>query len=166
MPNMKSVIAKHNCKVKKQNEEQIQPGCNCSGTLGTCPLDGKCLVTNVVYKAKVVDNDTTTQTYTGLISTTFKKRFYKHRTTFEKPNHEPTTLSNHVWDLKDKHKTYNISWSVIDRAPDFNPATGKCRLCLKENFYIIFQPEGATLNQRTELFTACRHKKFKTLEKT
>ena len=166
MPNMKSVIAKHNCKVKKQNEEQIQPGCNCSGRLGPSPLDGKCLVTNVVYKDKVVDNDATIQTYTGLTSTTFKKRFYKHRTTFEKPNHDPTTLSNHVWDLKNNHKTFNISWSVIDKAPDFNPATGKCRLCLKEKFYIIFQPEGATLNQRSELFTACRHKKFKTLEKT
>ena len=123
-------------------------------------------MSNVVYRAKVIDSDSNTNTYTGLTSTTFKKRYYKHRSTFEKKNHEPTTLSNHVWDLKNKQKSYNISWRVVERAQDFNPATGKCRLCLKEKFYIIFQPEGATLNQRSELFTACRHKKFKTLEKT
>ena len=165
MPNMKTVISRHNWKVKKQEEDQILSVCKCSGRLRPCPLDGKCQVKNVVYKAKVVDSDNTTNTYTGLTSTTFKKRFYKHRSTFEKRNHEPTTLSNHVWDLKDNQKTFSISWSVIDRAHDFNPATGKCRLCLKEKFYIIFQPEGATLNHRSELYTACRHKKYKTLEK-
>ena len=74
MPNMKAVISRHNWKVKKQEEDQIQPGCNCSGRLGPCPLDDKCQVKNVVYKAKVVNSDNTTNTYTGLTSTTFKKR--------------------------------------------------------------------------------------------
>ena len=46
-------------------------------------------------------------------------------------------MSTHVWDLKDKNEEYEISWSIIDRANDFNPATRKCRLCLKEKYYII-----------------------------
>ena len=55
-----------------------------------------------------------------------KKRFYNHRGTFENEDHEnPTTLSSHVWDLKKKNKNYNIRWSVIDKAKDFNPATKK-----------------------------------------
>ena len=90
----------------------------------------------------------------------------KHRRTFEKENHkEPTTLSTHVWNLKNKNKDFEIKWSVINRAPDFNPATNKCRLCLKEKFYIIFQPDGASLNQRSELFSSCRHRIWKTLYK-
>ena len=96
----------------------------------------------------------------------FKKRFYKHITSFEKEIFEnPTNLSTHVWDLKNKNKNFDIKWSVIDRAQDFNPATKKCRLCLKEKFYIIFQPDGATLNLRSELFSSCRHKIWKTLSK-
>ena len=106
----------------------------------------------------------------GLITLTFK---YFHmqlrimKLSSEKEDHEnPTTLSSHIWDLKNKNENYNIRWSVIDRAKDFNPATKKCRLCLKEKFYIIFQPDGATLNQRSELFSSCRHRLSKTLAKT
>ena len=139
MPNMRKYISRHNCQVQKSEEEPTRPGCNCSGRLGPCPLNGNCQVSSVVYKATVVDSDNTTNTYTGLTSNTFKKRYYKHRTTFEKENHkEPTTLSTHVWNLKNKNKDYEIKWSVIDRAQDFNPVTNKCRLCLKEKFYFIF----------------------------
>ena len=166
MPNMKTSISRHNCQVKKSAEEPVQPGCNCSGRLGPCPMDGNCLIDNVVYKAKVVDSDNNTNTYTGLTSNTFKKRYYKHRSTFEDENHEnPTTLSSHIWSLKNQNKTFDLSWSILERAQNFNPASHKCRLCLKEKFYIIFKPEGATLNLRSELFTSCRHKLGKTLAK-
>ena len=70
-----------------------------------------------------------------------------------------TTLSSYIWDLKDKNKRYNIKWTAIDRAPRFNPITKKCRLCLKEKYYIIFQPDGAQLNERSELFSTCRHRR-------
>ena len=81
----------------------------------------------------VVNTTNNTSTYMGLTSNTFKKRFYAHRSTFENENHEnPTTLSSHVWNLKNKNKNYDIRWSVIDRAQDFNPVNKKCRLCLKE----------------------------------
>ena len=75
----------------------------------------------------------------------------------------PTTLSTHVWDLKQSNRNFEISWSVIDRANDFDPVTRKCRLCLKEKFHIIFQPAGATLNQRSELYSTCRHRLRQTL---
>ena len=150
-----------------KNLHTTQPGCKCSGVMGPCPLDGKCLLSGVVYQATVVDTDNNTSTYTGLTSNTFKKRFYAHRCTCENENHDnPTTLSSHVWNLKNKNKKYDIRWSIIDRAQDFNPVNKKCRLCLKENFYIIFKPDGATLNQRFELFSSCRHRLSKTLAKS
>ena len=51
-------------------------------------------------------------------------------------------LSTHVWKLKDKGEAYDMNWEIVDRAPDCNQTNGKCRLCLKEKFYIIFQPEA------------------------
>ena len=103
MPNMKMAISRHNQKVQKAVEEQVQaePGCNCNGRCGPCPLQGGCLVESVVYKATVEQQDSTVNTYTGMTCNTFKERFYGHRSTFENENHpNPTTLSTHVLDLK------------------------------------------------------------------
>ena len=38
-----------------------------------------------------------------------------------------------------------------------------CRLCLKESFFILFHPETASLNKRTEIYQGCKHKQFKFL---
>ena len=70
-----------------------------------------------------------------------------------------TTLSTHIWKLKEKGSTFNIKWSILDRGQIFNPGTKTCQLCTKEKFYIIFKPEIATLNSRNELGAHCRHKK-------
>ena len=164
MGNFKQKIAAHNSKVKRQAQPQDPPGCNCTGQMGPCPLNGQCLVDSVVYGAEVLDADLNSETYTGLTSNTFKTRFYKHRSSFnhEDQEHE-TTLSAHIWDLKRRNKNFEIEWSVKDRATPFNPVSKKCKLCLKEKYFIIFQPEGATLNQRSELFSTCRHRLSKLL---
>ena len=162
MPNMKQAISKHNTKVaNRENQNQIEPGCNCNGGVESCPLGGQCLTDKLVYKSTVNEEDSTVNTYTGLTCNTFKQRFYghtysfNHRVTDEK---KTTTLSTHIWSLKDQGKNYDISWSIIDRAKEFDPTTRKCRLCLKEKYYIIFRPEGASLNKRSELFSTCRHR--------
>ena len=167
MPNMKQKISSHNHKAKKDEEER-QPdfGCNCSGVMGPCPMEGKCLVNSVVYRAEVVSNNSTS-TYTGLTSNTFKQRFYGHRHSFNNRNSEhSTTLSSHVWDLKDQNKNYEVKWNIVDRAQAFNPTTKKCRLCIREKHHIIFQPEDASLNNRSELFSTCRHRKKQLLANT
>ena len=143
----------------KADEPRVEePGCNCKK--GPCPLDSEdCQTDNVIYRATVTEEDQTTNTYTGLTRNTFKKRFNGHNYTFNHRNApNSTTLSSHVWNLKDERKKYDLSWNLVDRAPDFNPVTRKCRLCLKEKYYIIFQPDGATLNNRSELFSTCRHR--------
>ena len=164
---MKAAITGHNLKIQKKKEEIPEFGCNCTGRCGPCPLGGRCLVENVVYKATVTTDNNETDTYTGLTSQTFKKRWYKHRETINDENHpSPTTLSTHIWDLKSRNKNFDIKWSIIDRAKDFNPITRKCRLCMKEKFHILYNKSGATLNERSELFSTCRHRKRLTLEKT
>ena len=167
MPNMKQKISAHNFKVLKGEEVQPENGCNCNGEMGDCPLEGNCLVNSVIYRAEVTGENSDKQTYTGLTSNTFKRRYYGHRHSFNTRNPKTaTTLSSHIWNLKDRNEEYQIKWNVIDRAPDFNPTTRKCRLCIKEKQYIIFQPEGATLNDRSELFSTCRHRKKQLLANT
>jgi hypothetical protein len=163
---MSLAIARHNFQVLKKQEPEAEPepGCNCTGRCVPCPLNGACLVNKLVYKATVTEDNNTVNTYTGLTSRKFKDRFYGHRSTFMNRNHpNPTTLSTHVWDLKEKNRNFEVNWSVIDRANAFDPVTRKCRLCLKEKHYLIFQPTGATLNQRSELFSTCRHRLRDTL---
>ena len=159
MPNLKKKISNHNFKILKPEEQTEGSGCNCSGVMGPCPLDGNCLIDSVIYRAEVTDEHSNETTYTGLTSNTFKKRYYSHRQSFNERNlQHSTTLSSHIWNLKDKNLNYSVKWKTIDRAPRFNPVTKKCRLCLKEKYYIIFQPEGAKLNERSELFSTCRHR--------
>ena len=64
-----------------------------------------------------------------------------------------------------REESWKIKWEIMDRAPTFNPVNRKCRLCLKEIYYIMFKPESATLNKRKELFNTCRHRTQKLLSK-
>ena len=77
MPNVKKAISRHNQKIQNDQlqETEPEPGCNCTGKCGPCPLDGNCLVDKVVYRASVTENNGKTSTYTGLTANRFKDRF-------------------------------------------------------------------------------------------
>ena len=109
------------------------------------------MVENVVYKATVTKDNNETDTYTGLTSQTFKNRWYKHQETKNDENHP---VHAH---LGSEIKNFDIKWTIIDKVKDFNPITRKCRLCMKEKFHILYNKSGATLNERSELFSTCRH---------
>ena len=68
-------------------------------------------------------------------------------------------ISNYIWTLKDKNINYSLKWKSIDRGRAYQPSGKRCGLCDLEKFYIISRPELATLNQRNELATSCRHRK-------
>ena len=72
-----------------------------------------------------------------------------------------TCLCNHVWKLKSSTPPipYNIVWDIVARAATYNPATGYCDLCTEERYRIMFEPEGASLNQRSEFFAYCYHQR-------
>ena len=62
------------------------------------------------------------------------------------PDLDPTTKAVHyIWELKDNYVPYNTKWSIFSKANTFNPVTKKCRLCLKEVYYILYKPETASI---------------------
>ena len=97
----------------------------------------------------------------------FKSRYYGHTHDFRTPSQRRSTcLSKYVWGLKDIGVGYDIYWKIIARGRGFNPTTRSCQACLKEKYYIMFRPEGATLNDRNEFYNTCRHRKTLLLENT
>ena len=105
-----------------------------------------------------------TRTYTGLTAATFKKRWDGHTNSFRNRTYQhASTLSKHVWYLKDQAIPSTITWAVLARASDYNTTTGMCRLCLMEKYFIMFHPKTATLNSRQEIFSSCRHRAKLTL---
>ena len=151
------ITAKHQSNISRLNQKLLkeelsqtvqvaqEPGCNCS-TRPCPPVIKKCTVDHVIYRAKVKDDNQIANTYTGVTRNTFKKRYYGHNYSFHHRGENSTALSSYLWNLKDQNKNYEISWNIVDRAQEFYPVNRKCRLCLEKKFYIIFQPDGATLN--------------------
>ena len=160
---MEKIISSRNAKLLTTPPPEERTCCCPRNT--PCPLDGKCLLKNVVYEATVTQNDQTENLYTGLCSTTFKARLGVHKHSFKNENDNQTSLSKFVWTLKQKNIGYNIGWRLLDRAEPFSPISGKCALCIHEKFYIMFQPTSADLNSRSEIFSNCRHKISKLLIK-
>ena len=73
-------------------------------------------------------------------------------------------LSSHVCRLEENNIPYDISWEIVTKAPQYNPSSRVCRLCILEAYHLIFTPGGANLNKREELFGFCKHM-WKTLLK-
>ena len=158
-------VSSHNNKVLSTPSEANARTCDCRrGTV--CFFNGFCLDKNLVYKATVTRADNNRQEYyTGVTAQTMKGRYnghsfnLRHRPDPDDPSkNQGTTLSKHAWMLKDRNVNFTITWEKLQNASFFNPATGKCRGCLFENFFILFHPEGATLNKRSEFYNTCRHR--------
>ena len=167
MPNMSQAVSGHNAKLLREDRQAEEtPGCNCRGGPDTCPVGGKCLTDCVVYEATVTETHSgKKETYTGVTSRKFKQRWYEHNADMRKESSRiKSGLSSHVWDLKDKGLSYDVSWRLKDRSTAFSPITKKCRICLKEKFHILYKQDGASLNRRSEIFNTCRHRRQKLLD--
>ena len=166
MPNMGQQLKQHNAKVLK-GEQQPTGGCNGHRGGRQCPIPGNCLAEGVVYTAEVTDSTTgKKETYTGLTDGKIRDRIAKHEGNCRNRHQPGTRLSSHIWQLKDQGHSYTTSWKILTRASSFNPSSGMCRLCMKEKFHIMFSPATATLNLRGEVFSSCRHRQAKLLDKT
>ena len=133
--------------------------CNCRQK-NSCPLNGNCLQSSVIYQATVKRNDNnTSETYIGLTDNAFKTRYRNHTASFRHTKHRNSTeLCKHVWSLKDSNIDYSISWSIISSSSSYNSSSKRCNLCLKEKFLIICRPNLSSLNKRNELVSFCRHR--------
>ena len=125
------------------------------------PLNGQCLMSGVVYQATVTEQDSgKEETHTGITGNQFKTRFNNHNSTFRHSSkRNNTSLSNYIWTLKDKQIEYKIRWEIIAKCQSYSPSTDVCSLCLREKYTIIYHPHRASLDNRNELTSECRHRK-------
>ena len=162
LPSMERIIHSHNNRILKQNTNQPtnNRNCNCTNPQ-SCPLSGECLSKAIVYQATVTNNTNNNQeTYIGMTSTSFKLRYSNHILSFNNRKYETMTeLSKHVHKVQQLTNNYNITWRILKKCNSYSNVTKKCQLCLQEKFFIICKPELGTLNRRTELMSACRHRK-------
>ena len=105
------------------------------------------------------------QPHTWLTEPPFKKRVAGHKNDIKYHNpgsdeHKAgTRLSRHCGGMKLKGIPYTIEWSILKRTNGaFNPRRNFCQLCCMEKYLIMFNPDDATLNLRSEFFAHCRHK--------
>ena len=161
MPNMAQAISRHNAKVLKADQLiDQQPGCSCGDDPASCPVQGICKTKGVVYEACVKETISgNKETYTGLTCRQFKTRFNEHNLDMNNPSGRiKSKLSSHIWSLKDRGINYEVTWRLLDKATTFNPTTKKCRLCLKEKYFIMYRRDSSSLNKRSEVFNTCRHR--------
>ena len=154
---MAKVVSRHNKKLATQIPDK-----DCQKSKLPCIMGGKCVPGCVVYQGAVTRKDTgKTDFYTGLSEPSWKLRYNNHKANFKndtQQNRTATCLSKHIWMLKDQSIEYSLKFKQLVQASPFNPVTGMCRLCLSEKYFIMFKPDGANINSRTEFFSACRHK--------
>ena len=154
MPNVKQIIDGQNkpiLKIAETAQPQKEGGKTCScRKKEDCPLDGECLVSEVVYQATVTTRNKE-ETYIGFTATQFKARYRNHLMSFrhEKRRNE-TELSKHL---------PLITWKILAKAKPYTNFTKRCNLCTTEKFFLICRPHMATLNKRDELVSTCRYRR-------
>ena len=101
--------------------------------------------------------------YIGLTANTLKKRFYQHNHSFKHcMSGSSTSLSAHVWKLKNDNIKHNITWKILSRAKPYNKNKKPCQLCTVEKFEILFAKDPL-LNKNSELISTCRHRAYSSL---
>ena len=124
-----------------------------------CPLQGNCLDKGIVYQATVTAEDNSTMNYIGSAATTFKDRWYNHRSSFIMREKEfNTALSAYVWSKKDAGLNPIVTYSTLTKAEPYSASRGKCYLCLQEKVHILLTNQSFSLNKRLEISSKCRHK--------
>ena len=125
-----------------------------------CPLNGKCQVTDIIYKFTVLSPDKPNKVYLKTAEGDFKKRFYNHRKSFNNEGSaNDTTLSKYIRELKETSNSSSaLIWSIAKKVPPYSNISKKCLLCLHEKLEMINYPRPEELlNKRCELISKCRH---------
>ena len=156
-PNLQSTISGHNRRLLDTNQRPSEKGCNCR-VPRDCPLDGKCLTSNLVYKSTVNSVDGPKE-YIGLTASTFKTRYTSHKSSFKHQNKASSTaLSSHIWSLRDKNTPFSSNWAIMALANSYSNKTRSCQLCLTEKTLISLADPSKSLNKRSEIVSKCRHR--------
>ncbi len=155
MNNVKSKISKCNTRVTGKSEPQcevIDP-CTCRDKK-TCPLQGRCMTKDIVYKATVTTSDTNSaKRYIGMTASAFKERYRDHIKSF---NHKrcsnDTELSKYIWKLKDNKQDFDITGSVLKQSISYTGGSRRCNLCLEEKLCVLKDKNKQNLlNKKSEI---------------
>ena len=136
MNNIKVIIQKHNKKTlnnnfnKDKNKTDNTPTCNCRSK-NSCPLNNKCLIKNVIYKATITSNNEI-KDYIGSTGNTFKSRWYNHNHSFNNFKENDTELAKYIWSLKNNNINYNIKWNIIHHIGEVRKIHSICSTCSLE----------------------------------
>lgn len=141
-----TVISSNNRKISKirnnnglaSNENILNRKCNCR-IPRNCPLDGKSLTSEIVYKCEI-KTDNTKKIYLGATGTVFKDRYRKHVVSFKKEpgietyrdgvndsrvgtkisirntNKKKNTIALGDW-IRERNRyneNFELKWSVVD----------------------------------------------------
>ena len=161
--NFATIIQNHNRKILSEEKQQEENLCNCRNP-ELCPVENKCKLDNVVYKASVENKNKKKAVYIGSTTTTFKKRYANHKKSF---NHEKykneTTLSTYLWDNNIQNEP-NIKWKIVKKCETYKPGGKMCHLCIEEKFQIIKGlRKTSNINKKTDIGTKCVHRRNATL---
>ena len=120
-----------------------------------------CRTESLVYQAVVGKGDPEIEeSYVGITGGEFKVRYTQHKNSFKyRSKRNSTALSKYIWELYDKGIEPTITWYILGQAPVYNPAMGRCMLCLNEKYIILYMKELASLNSRSEISNTCRHRR-------
>ncbi|PIK50074.1 hypothetical protein BSL78_13083 [Apostichopus japonicus] len=133
MPNIASIIKGHNKRIAATHTSKEKEACNCRKK-DTCPLNGNCQASNIIYKAEVktIDN---CKTYIGLTEPPFKLRYGNHKMSLNHEKHQNATeLSKHIWQLKQNNQPFSINWSIASRAKAYSTSrSGATSVSLKNS---------------------------------
>ena len=154
--NIKSEIASSN-KSLMCNKEKNPKLCNCRKP-EDCPLDGKCLIKNIIYKAEITSGNNESKVYIGSAGNDFKQRYTNHKSSLKYSSKRKTTeLSKFYWELKDAGITPAIKWSIIKEIRSGYSLKNGCTLCNTEKYLIACAEKRKLLNKRNELKRVCPH---------
>ena len=158
--NMKAHISSHNMKILNRKEDSQPDSCNCRANGPPCPLGGECQVKSIVYKATVTTKEDSPiiKTYHGMTGGDFKSRFSGHKHDMKNRDKYGTTLSRHIWRLRDMGIRFEIKWEIKEKAQKYNPGGKDCKLCSAEKYHILMEDDKRSLNVRSELLSKCRHR--------
>ena len=158
-PNVKSIINKHNKTVLDPPTNNWERTCNCINS-ETCPLQQKCLINNIMYKATITSNQDNYhhKIYYGINETKFKQTYPNHIKSFRHEKHQSETeLSNELWSIKNNSYIPNIVWEILQKHHTYYPNIKRCSLCLNEKLKIARYKGQNLPNKRSEIINKCCH---------
>ena len=100
--------------------------------------------------------------YLGQASCPWKLRYNNHIKAFRNRSQRAhCELANHVWDLKEREKTFRIFWRVVSQETPYSKVSRRCKLCTREKIEIMrAKRKNPTriLNERVGILGPCLHR--------